>query len=224
MSEELLEPFDAELDALLDAERRARPPLEALDRVWSRLGGIPPPGGNGAPTPRPGWLASHAAAVAVAAFAVGGVTGAGVYAATQKPPPERIVYVDRPLPPPAIAAVTTSPGLPTTAPPIPALSAAPRPSAPPASPESLSAERAFLDQARSDLARGDAADALARLEDHTHKFRKPQLSEEREALAIQALVTLARYDEARARAARFREASPNSLFVPAIEAALASIP
>src|ERR1700722_7363390 len=99
MSEELLEPFDAELDALLDAERRARPPPSALDRVWSRIGGIPPPVGSGGAPPRPGWLASHAGAVAVAAFVGGGVTGAGVYAATQKPPPERIVYVDRASPP-----------------------------------------------------------------------------------------------------------------------------
>jgi hypothetical protein len=225
MSEEPLEPFDAELDALLDRERRAQPPSDALERVWSRLGAIVlPAGGNAAAGPRPGWLASHAAGVAAAAFVVGGVTGAGVYAATQKPPAERIVYVDRPVPQPPIAPAPPLPAAPTSASAAPVASAVARASAPAPSSESLSAERTVLDHARLELSSGDAAAALALLEEHARQFHKPQLAEEREALAIQSLVALARYDEARARAMRFREAAPHSLFAPAIEAAIGSIP
>jgi hypothetical protein len=65
---------------------------------------------------------------------------------------------------------------------------------------------------------------LSLLDAHEHRFPKPQLQEEREALAIQALVMLKRYDEARARASRFKAAAPNSLFLPVIDASLAAIP
>jgi hypothetical protein len=51
-----------------------------------------------------------------------------------------------------------------------------------------------------------------------------QLGEEREAIAIQALVLVGRYAEARDRAALFEASSPDSLFRPAVEASLASIP
>jgi hypothetical protein len=227
MSEPPLESFEAELDALLDRERRAaHAPNRALQRVWSRLGaGLVPVGGGGATAvPRSGWLASHAVGVAAAAFVAGGVTGAAVYAAVQKPPAERIVYVDRPVPAPPIASAPPLPAAPTSAPAVPPASSVARASARAPSSESLSAERALLDQARLELGSGDAAGALALLEEHARQFKKPQLSEEREALAIQSLVALARYDEARARAARFMEGSPNSLFVPAIQAAVASIP
>jgi hypothetical protein len=82
----------------------------------------------------------------------------------------------------------------------------------------------MLDDARSSLATGEAAKALSRLEEHRRRFPHGQLGEEREALAIQTLVALGRHDEARARAARFRDSVPNSLFLPAVEASLASIP
>jgi hypothetical protein len=219
---EPLEPFDADLDALLDTERNAPVPGDALQRVWSRVGVVAPPAPHG-------WLASHAASVAATAFVVGGVVGTGVYAAVQRPPVERIVYVDRvvasaPVAPKASVAqpfVATS-SLPIALAPPPV--AAPSTRASPAPPESLSAERAMLDEARSALARGDAANALNLLEAHAYSFHKPQLAEEREAIAVQTLVALGRYDDARARAARFKEATPNSLFLPAVEAAVASIP
>jgi hypothetical protein len=89
---------------------------------------------------------------------------------------------------------------------------------------SLRAEREVLDRARSALSGGDATAALALLDRHTTEFPQALLAEEREALAVQALVIGGRYDEARARAARFRAAWPGSLFLPAVEASLASIP
>jgi hypothetical protein len=91
-------------------------------------------------------------------------------------------------------------------------------------PSSLSAERAVLDEARGLMASGDGAGAFALLEEHRHRFARPQLAEEREAIAVQALITMGRNGEARARAERFKATTPNSLFLPAIEASLATIP
>jgi hypothetical protein len=194
--------------------------------VWSRVDAVPFLDGRVRPGPRREWLASHVAGVATAAFVAGGATGAAVYASLEKPAPARIVYVDRPaisvpvasaVPPPAPEpAPSAAPSAPVALPPAPAV--------PSSTSTSLSAERALIDSARAALTSGDAAAALALLDSHARRFPRPQLTEEREALRIQSLVTLGRYDEARATAARFRASSPGSLFMPAIEASLGSIP
>jgi hypothetical protein len=223
MKDPYIEPLDPELAALLDAERQAGADPSTLDRVWNRV--VLPLPATGAAGSSRSWLASHAVGVAAASFVVGGLTGAGIYAAVQKPAPERIVYVERPAPVAAAASVATE--KPVLPPPADSGSSAARAGARPsqsAPASTLSAERALLDQARAALTSGDGAKALSIAEEHRHRFPSAQLAEEREAIAIQALVATGRYDEARARAARFREAAPNSLFLPAIEASLASIP
>jgi hypothetical protein len=236
MTDEHVEPLEPELRALLDTERAATPEAGSLDRVWSRVAmasvSAPVAGGTsgagrGAASGA-GWLASHAAGVATAAFVAGGLAGAGLHAVIRKPPAERIVYVERQAPsaPPVVSPPVAS-TLP--APAVPSASTSP-PSrdgvhAPPvASASSLSAERGILDGARGALGSGDAARALALADEHVRRFPRPQLGEEREAIAIQALAALGRNDEARARAERFRIAAPHSLFLPAIEASLRSIP
>jgi hypothetical protein len=232
MSEERLEPLEPELVALLDTERGAAAPDAALDRVWSRVAvvALPSPPGAGAhagAAASRGWLASHAAGVAAATFVLGGLAGAGIHAIVQKPPAERIVYADRVVPgvpavpaPPVVAPVPSAVPTVDTSPTPRASSHAPAPSAT----SSLAAERALLDDARGALGAGDAGKALALADEHGRRFPRAQLGEEREAIAIQALVALGRNDEARARAARFRAVAPNSLFMPAIDAALQSIP
>jgi hypothetical protein len=100
---EPLDPLDSDLKSLLDTERGEVPSAASLERVWSRLAVLPPLGGSsgGGGTSAPhsaSWLASHAVGVAVATLVAGAIIGAGVHAALQKPPPERIVYVDRPTP------------------------------------------------------------------------------------------------------------------------------
>jgi hypothetical protein len=50
------------------------------------------------------------------------------------------------------------------------------------------------------------------------------LGEERDALRVETLVKAGRYEEARARADAFRKATPKSLFLSAVAAAIASIP
>jgi hypothetical protein len=161
-------------------------------------------------------------------FVVGGLSGAALHAVIQKPPAERIVYVERqppPAPPVAAPAVESAPALPSAplAVHLPPLRESAHTSAPPP-PSSLAAERALLDDARGALGSGDAARALAVADELGHRFPRAQLGEEREAIAIQALVALGRYDEARARAKQFHDASPSSLFAPVIDAAIGSIP
>jgi hypothetical protein len=243
MSAERLGPIDAELDRLLEAERVASPSPAALDRVWERVAVSVGPGVGPAPQEGPdhehandlgiggpsksGFLATHAGSVALVAFVGGGFVGAAIHAALQRPAPERVVYVERPYPSEAPAPSPPPAQLPVAA----SGSASPPAAGPPAhasavapSGSSLSAERAILDGARSALTAGEAARALSLLDQHARRFPRPQLGEEREALAVQTMVAAGRYDEARARAARFRTAAPNSLFLPAIEASLASIP
>jgi hypothetical protein len=227
--EEPIEPVDEDVAMLFAKERRAKAPDDALVRVWSRLGAIvpSPDGRTVAKSPAHGWLASHALAVAVASFVGGVATGAGLYAAIQKPAPTPATPTERPAPPPAPTSVESLP--PRVEPtPSPSVLAPVRPSAhasTTASPtDSLQPERDVLDHARMLLTGGDARGALVLLDDHASRFPRPQLGEEREALAIQSLVALKRYDEARARAKRFHDASPTSLFAPVIDAAIGSIP
>ncbi len=240
MSDPQLDPLDPELDALLRSERTALPAAAALERVWSRVasGGVPSAGGGGGAGPAgatsAGWVGSHAVGVAIATFVVGGAAGAGLHAALQPPPAERIVYVERAAQPtPTMQPVPASP----VAPAIPLVEPSSLPVAPVApgahaiaqgapssGSSSLAAERALLDDARGALGSGDAARALGLLDEHARRFPKGQLGEEREALAIQALVALGRRDEARARAASFKAALPNSLFLPAIEGSVGVVP
>jgi outer membrane protein assembly factor BamD (BamD/ComL family) len=87
---------------------------------------------------------------------------------------------------------------------------------------SIALEQAVLDTARVALGREDGSAALAAADSHARRFPHGQLSEEREAIAIQALVLLHRDTDARARADRFVHTYPNSALMPAIEEAIRS--
>jgi len=88
----------------------------------------------------------------------------------------------------------------------------------------LAAERALLETARTALSRSNSRAALDALDRHLKAFPRGRLSEERESLWIQVLIQLESYDEARARAARFRQRFPRSVFLPAIEQTLRQAP
>ena len=77
-----------------------------------------------------------------------------------------------------------------------------------------------MDRARTALGRAQSADALAALDAHAARFPHGRLSEEREALAVDALARSGRMDLAVARAARFRAAYPHSVFTGVVDAAL----
>src|SRR5207253_327159 len=80
----------------------------------------------------------------------------------------------------------------------------------------LREERALIEGARRKLLAGEAAGALQLCNKHMSRFAKGQLAEEREVLAVQALVQSGANDAARARAAKFRARFPNSIQLPVV--------
>lgn len=85
----------------------------------------------------------------------------------------------------------------------------------------LSQERALLEVARTALAKGDVTGTLDAVERHARDFPDGRLAEEREVLFIQALVQAGRKDEAARHADAFKKHFPDSLMLPAVDAALA---
>ena len=98
------------------------------------------------------------------------------------------------------------------------------PSEPIPSARGLAAERALLDVARSALARGEAAEALSAAERHRREYADGALVEEREAIAIKALVALGRKDEAAQRLANLEKTHPNSIVLRAAKKAVSGAP
>ncbi len=180
-------------------------------------------------------LVSKPLAWVSAGFVAGAVTGATVRGALEDRPRERGVVT-------AVSArQTTAPSaVPSGAIPAPAPEVAPAPIVPRRSAErspgpapdgskragasDLSAEQALLDTARAALVRGQAPDALAPLARHARQFPHGALSEERDALEVNALVASGRYAEARELGERFLAEHPGSLLQPSVRAALAAIP
>ncbi|HZU81765.1 MAG TPA: hypothetical protein VE987_02560 [Polyangiaceae bacterium] len=225
---------------VLDSLRAGSPPPpEARARVRARLeAAIPAMRGRGSRSggAGPGGLSSAARALAVGAFVAGGLTGAAAQALWATPPAPRVVYVDRVAPslstetavrapaeqaePPARAVATAARA---------ALLAAPtarprgRPD-PEARPSQLSAERILLDDARAALVQGEPERSLDRLERHRREFPGGVLSEERDAMQIEALARAGRFEQARARADEFLRRAPSSLFRSTVDAAMAAAP
>jgi hypothetical protein len=240
---ERLESLDPDLTALLrQAEPFPEPPdavrMRVHDALTLRIAASAIAGSSEAPdagapaVPPPSnhllALASKPAWIIAATFAAGTATGAAIHAALQAPR-ERIVDVERPLspvlrsPPDATPALEGSSRSPIDVSPAPARSSAPERN-PASAGSDLGVEQMLLDSARKAMAQGRTADALAPLERHARRYPKGLLAEEREALAINVLVTLGRYDEARERSARFLRRYPGSLLRASVEAAVTAIP
>jgi hypothetical protein len=248
MSDPELEPLDPELAALLDAAREPPAiPSGARERVLGRaeqslgFGGpggggasAPPrngPGGNGGGAASAAGLAGRPLATAIGALLLGAAGGAGAVVAFRPAPPPLIITVPVLVAGSARPSIEQAPtGVPAEArPPIaPALPIAPArpPLASSAAGEAagkdvdLAAERAVLEIARNAVGRGEGAAALRALERHAAEFPRGRLTEEREALWIQALALAGRRSEARARAERFRASFPRSMLRQAIAAML----
>jgi RNA polymerase sigma-70 factor (ECF subfamily) len=103
-------------------------------------------------------------------------------------------------------------------------SSAPAPSAKTSTRADLERERELLDAAHAALSRGRYTDALAAAERHAREWPRGYLSEEREAVLIQALLRAGRASEASSRAATFRKIYPNSMSLPAIDSAFRKKP
>jgi hypothetical protein len=241
----LIEAERSRPDAPAEARAIAQAKLAGLLGPIAGLGGGGRDGGSSGPIGRGSAAGSVArgsgralkgalgvpAAKALAVLALGGLMGGGVATAVIRSG-ERVVYVERPA-----SAVSATAPLPQVSsataeivPPLPSAIASTRGAAPPSAPLSssmargrdtdLAAERAIIERARSALARGDAQGALVSIAEHEREFPRGQLVEEREALAVQALVTAGRAQEAAARGAHFRKAFPNSLLLPLVDQAL----
>jgi hypothetical protein len=241
MTKPELEALDPDVLALLEHAK----PVPALDAgkkaamladVMGKLGPLPPGGGDGGGGDGGASVGTGAAvgskiALGVA-FAIG--VAAGVFG-------DRALVDRTPAPVASMSPVTTIviPSVSAPAPespdaiPVGALPSAPVPSVIPAvkipgepvpSARGLAAERALLDVARSALARGEAAEALSAAERHRREYADGALVEEREAIAIKALVALGRRDEAAQRLAHLEKTHPNSIVLRAAKKAVSGAP
>ncbi len=103
---------------------------------------------------------------------------------------------------------------------LPRASAAPAPGprgSEPAPVEDPAAEVSLVSRAQT-AARTSPAEALRLCEEHARRYPRGSLAQEREALAIEALVGLARREDAKARATRFKAAFPSSGHLRKLEA------
>lgn len=199
-------------------------------------GTLPPPVGPGAPAPRP--PASPPAPIAAAAGKLGiglalAVAGAAWLARSgdePAPPPSAPALIapaspTEPAPPPAPERSTEEAvlGDPPTPPPVssrdprtparaPAVSPTTANAPAPTSADAVGAppEASLLARAHDELLRGAPADALGTATEHARAYPRGMLSQEREVIAIEALVALGRRDEARRRAAAFHRSYPGS--------------
>lgn len=202
------------LRAALDAAQQDLPSEAELASLAARLGPLlPPPGGGGAADPSPAIGASSSGAVAktlavlAAAAAVSGVVWWGTSGPAREPRPEP---VSEPVEPPGEEEEALPAGLDVPEELAPA--EAPRPRTRPSPPRFESdpeAELALIREAQ-DALRTSPARALALTDEHRRRFGDGALAQEREVVAIDALVRLGRRAEAGARAAELHRRWPRS--------------
>lgn len=226
-----------DLDNLFEAERSYEegPPSEARARIREGVVAalaLPQaeqgPKGERALGDAGGISRARAALGMLGTFAIGAGVGAAVMHATEAPSkaPAPTVSPVATLAPPASSASAIPP---RSAEVVAPAHSRPSPSPPTAASavdaaEAVAAERALLDAARVLLAQGEPQQALDLVERHAKSFPRGRLVEEREALAVRTLVKAGRYDEAHKRGASFEAMWPRSLAMPAVRAALESIP
>ncbi len=80
-------------------------------------------------------------------------------------------------------------------------------------------ERAWIDRAQAAIARGQGAGALEALMAHESRYPAGRLTEEREALFVQALAQTGHAADAKSRAAAFEKRFPHSLYLPQVQRA-----
>lgn len=173
----------------------------------------------------------------LSAFVGGVVTGILARGAVDSPTPST------PVPSPSTTLVLPTPSESALSPPIvpsasvmrapsatvPPSASAPKPppqatasaDAPQSLDKSLTAERALVERARVALSRHQGTMALDALAEHEATFPRGRLVEEREALRVRALVDAGRTAEAETKARAFRARWPNSVFLSAVDLAVA---
>jgi hypothetical protein len=211
-------------------------PAAARQRIASRLAatalvvsaaGIAGPATAG--TLRRGFVHSRLFAVALA-LPAGALVGAAGHAYWQRPAAPAAVAPPRVTPPVAVAVpVATTPRVAVEALPTAESAVPPAPAGAPSSRSereapSLERELSLLERARTLLSEGQSQGTLQLLREHRLSYPNSALQQEREALAIRALIAAGRSVEARGRAVRFVEAYPTSALRGSVERAVESIP
>jgi hypothetical protein len=228
---------DGELRALLEAGRDELPTTAQLGGLAAKLGPILGPGGPGGHGGGGAAAAAKAGASGAIAKVLGAVTiavvvgGGAVHSFRTRATSEAIPTTQSTS---AVVAVTPMPNAappeepPPPAPSPPVVAVAPRPT-PHAAPrattavEDPNAEVTLLQGAHSALP-SDPARTLAICAEHARRFPDGLMAQEREVLAIEALVKTGRTDDARARADRFAAAYPSSTHLRRIHAVLGDAP
>ncbi len=155
--------------------------------------------------------------VAIGVAAIGAASGGAYYVVAHRAPAIAPVVV-----PSAPRVQTTAPPLPTATTPAPTIDdSAPAPSAkkPPTTkvPVDAAAEFDLVQRGGDALLQRHAGDALSLANEHARRFPGGAHAEDRERIAIEALVDLGRTDEAKTRARRFFARYPSSAYRPRIE-------
>jgi hypothetical protein len=172
-------------------------------RVAERIAAAPPA------TPAAAWKLWAGVGVTVLAL---GWWATRPPSAVAPPPPRPVPAVVAPaaplappveLAPPVVVAPLVVAAPPSV--PVPAAVAAPR-----VERDDLPAELRWIERAQTALAAGDPGAAQAALRGHARAFPRGHLTEEREALSVQALCASGRAEEARRAAAAFVARHPTS--------------
>jgi hypothetical protein len=211
-----LEPLDPLSAELLEAARGEHvPPAGSRERVQRRIvSRVGAAAFASATIASAGlWIKLGASVLAVA------LLGGAIYFAMHRAPVvgvPAIVRVNAPEPPLSVAPSPLTVDSAEPVEPVASVSAPRPPKSHPtarassASPTSISEETALLLGAESAIREGDAARALAQLDEHARRFPSGALVEEREATRVLALCAAGRAAEARAASERFLAAHPRS--------------
>jgi RNA polymerase sigma-70 factor, ECF subfamily len=216
---EFLAQVEAEEREIVEAiRRRDAPPRDASARVWIAIaGGL---GETAVPAVALTIGTKLAIVSATAVTTVLLVVGIGAAATDPEPAAASVVTAASapPVPEPVrapVAAMTLE--APRAAPiasavpvqrPVAARSLAPAPTTAPA--DTLVEETRLIGEARRALAKGDAREALALLDEHATKYPKGTMTVDARALRVRSLCAIGRTDDARAAATALADEYPSS--------------
>ncbi len=232
---------------VLEAAREVDPSRDELARMTARLAAALPPGTLPAPPPTslpvPGVVAGAAKVGASAAWAKGlaGVAialalGGGTWIATRPhaagtapvasteasvAPPEVPVVSSAVAPPTASSSAEAADHAPAAGASAPSTASAPRPHVAPSAStplEPAEPEAEILARAHTEILHGSPERALDLVTLDARLHPRGALAQERELIAVEALMRLGRTSEARTRAAAFRQAYPGSSHLERLDA------
>ena len=224
----LLEPLDDDLAALLADERTAPDPdAQVQERVWNAVAVATTAGvaGGAAAGGLAGWLKSKGMAVLLAAAAGGAVGAVGMY----QWGPSVVTVVQVPV---AVPMPVHQPGTPSAAAMQPAQVPAALPvvpkvarrTPPRAEPTGVEREAALLGWATTALHRGDAAGALGALGKHRSEFPDGMMAQERDAMWVVALSRAGKSNAAQDAAKAFEKRWPGSMHQAKVQEAAGGLP